>query len=130
MKVIGILIGVFVVLWIIGGGGTGPYESNLHKTPEELAKIEKEEREFQSAVVAVRNLKNAMNNPKSFELVDAIFTTEGTLCIVYRASNAFGGIITKNYVVSDKVSSGTSEAWNRHCANKPGRDLKHIRAVL
>jgi hypothetical protein len=71
-------------------------------------------------------LKESMYNPKSFELASAILMEDGTLCISYRGTNVFGGVVRNNLVVNEKISSDSVAAWNRYCAEKSGYDMSHV----
>lgn len=96
------------------------------KTAAELAA----DRELQEAVMILRAVKASMKNPASFDLVNAIRLEGGILCIEYRATNSFNAITTSMMVVRDGKADASGELWNRHCANKTGRDISHARAVL
>lgn len=101
------------------------------KTPEqraaEAAAKAKSEREFQSAVLAGKALKASLKNPASFELVSAILTDDGVLCVVYRGTNSFNAIVTQQSAIKRDLNIG---AWGRDCSGKSGRDMGHIARAL
>lgn len=101
-------------------------QASKPKTPEEIEK----EREFQQVVASVKALKNAMKNPKSFELVDAIMVKGPTLCITYRSTNSFNAVVTERHVLSDKLSSSETGIWNKHCAGKEGNSYAFIKSTI
>jgi hypothetical protein len=107
------------------------------KIDRERAAIESAaaERRFQFAASAVRQLRGMMNNPRSFELVEAQQMKDGALCVSYRATNAFNAIMTSRAVVAaGKIHTSPGDAfsasWNRHCGGKAGEDISHVRHAL
>lgn len=100
--------------------------------PEQSAK---EEIIFRWAVLSVRQIRDTMKNPDSFRLEQAIRMEDGTLCVSYRAQNAFNAVIPGKAVVTEKriVTSDReefAETWNRRCAQKAGTDMRYIRTAL
>ena len=100
------------------------------------ARDEEENLKFARDVVVVRQLKSSMKNPASFDLVGAIRMDDGTLCVTYRATNSFNAvipgeaIITKDRIyTSDKRDRFVAE-YNKRCANKSGKGMRHIRLML
>jgi hypothetical protein len=116
-----------------------PRELTPEQKAEQAAKKAKEDIEnakFYRDVAVVRQLKASMKNPASFELEEAIRMDDGTLCISYRARNSFNAVIPGEAVITkdriyttDKRSSFVAQ-YNKLCANKSGRNMRHIRVVL
>jgi hypothetical protein len=129
-KMLLIVFGIAFLGYLVAPNSDVTVDDNKKLTPEEQALESKKEEEFQRALATIVALKNSLDNPKSFELVDALITKDGTLCVVYRGSNAFGAIITKQHVFTATSNSDSSQSWNRHCAGKEGRSVRHIRAVV
>lgn len=122
-------IGFFglVLLFVIYGiANQKPDQSAQPKTAAEMQK----EREFQQVVRAARQLKAAMKNPASFELVSALMVQGPTICLVYRSTNSFNAVVTERYTLNDKVSATGAAAWNKHCGGKTGDDYSHARIAL
>lgn len=100
------------------------------------AKREKENTEFANAVIAAKAVREAMKNPKSFEISWAIYTEAGAFCMEYRGTNSFNAVVPGTAVLQPdgKLVSGsgaaTAKPWNKHCANQTGRDMMHIRHAL
>jgi hypothetical protein len=109
--------------------GVANQEPAAPEQPKTAAEIQRE-REFQQVVAAARGLKAAMKNPASFELVSAFMVQGPTVCLVYRSTNSFNATVTEQYTLSDKVSTTSAAAWNKHCAGKPGDDYSHARMAL
>lgn len=113
-------------------------EANL--SPSERAardaKREKENAEFMNAVIAAKAVRQAMKNPKSFEVSWAIYTEAGAFCMEYRGTNSFNAVVPGMAVLQPdgKLVSGSGAAiakpWNTHCAHQTGRDMMHIRHAL
>ncbi|MBZ5489744.1 MAG: hypothetical protein LAO76_02290 [Acidobacteriia bacterium] len=94
----------------------------------EQEKKAKDERQFQLAVSGAKQLKNAMRNPDSFKVSNALFMDNGVVCYEYRAQNGFGGInvgravLTAKGMLKTNEMDGGTKLWNRECANKSGYD--------
>lgn len=101
------------------------------KTPEqrarEVAEKAKAEADFQFVVGRLRALKAASKNPASFELVDATLMDDGTVCVVYRATNSFNAVVTENKAIAKDLRV---VEWNRYCGGKSGKDMKYARQAL
>jgi hypothetical protein len=101
------------------------------KTPEqrtrEVAQKAKDEAEFQSVVARLRAIQATTKNPASFELVDAILLSDGTLCAVYRGTNSFNAVVTENKAIAKDLRVVD---WNRFCGGKSGKDMKYARQAL
>lgn len=115
---------LFMVLYGVFESSTAP-----PPPPKSAADIERE-REFQEVVGVLRALRSSMKNPASFELVSAIKMDSGALCIQYRGTNSFNAVVTNVLVVTDKSSSSSDEAWNKHCGGKTGQSFSHARMAL
>lgn len=73
-------------------------------------------------------LKENANDPKSFELVKAVVTDAGGICLRIRSRNGFGALVLEDLAVN-KNNKPTS--WAAACspAQKP-RDVTHIKYLL
>jgi hypothetical protein len=89
---------------------------------------------FQRDVRSARRVKAASHDPSRFRLEQAIRMTDGTLCLTFRGSNAFGAIVQGHAIVEPKGSilsehtSGFTGIWNRRC--RKGENVTHIRQAL
>lgn len=97
----------------------------------------REEADFQQAAAVTRRVKANTKNPASFELVEAVRTNGGALCLEYRGTNSFGAVAPGFAVAlpgNDKIWAGSlpdlAATWNKHCAGKTGRNLRHVRQTL
>lgn len=125
-KILLYTLGFIFIAGIIGGITQHNAPAKPEKTAEQKAR---DERNFFVAGV-VRQVRDMLNDPKSFELVDVIDMDDGTICVSYRAKNPFGATMPGKAVAADTkiiTSSDTSgrfvAQWNKRCANKTGRDL-------
>lgn len=100
------------------------------------ARDEEENTKFARDVAAVRQLKSGMKNPASFDLVDATRMDDGTLCLSYRATNSFNAVvpgeavITKDRIFTSDKRDRFATEYNKRCANKSGKRMRHIRVLL
>ncbi|UBB19518.1 hypothetical protein [Comamonas odontotermitis] len=105
--------------------------SESAKSPEqksqEAAAKAKTEAEFQSVRRIVTAIKESSKNPKSFDLVQALYLDSKVTCVVYRGTNSFNATVTESMAVD---SSGSKVDWNKNCANKNGTDYTYVRQVL
>jgi RNA polymerase subunit RPABC4/transcription elongation factor Spt4 len=124
-----LLFAGLVLIFVLKAISTSGDNSATSKPAPTAADIAKE-KEFQQVVSTIRHLKNSMKNPAAFELVSALMTQGPTLCLTYRSTNSFNAVITDRYVVSDKVSSGTVDAWNKYCGGKSGTDYTYARRAI
>lgn len=71
---------------------------------------------------AVMSVKSNMHNPASFELITAMLMDDDAVCMEYRGTNGFGGIVrSKATAVGDRIST-MPQPWNKHCTGRHGRD--------
>lgn len=96
------------------------------RTPAQL----KADREINTVLAGARALKSAMKKPETFEIISASMIDGKVICYEYRARNSFNDRRTEYYVVTDTVSNGKPETWNKYCAGKSGTDYSSVRAVL
>lgn len=128
----GVIVVVSLIAVLIAFASEKTEAPKREKTPEEAI----EDLIFTANVYAVKRIRDSLKNPDSFDLVQAIRLPDGTLCLTYRATNSFNAILTGRAVVTDKgtftsdAGSGFANRWNRTCADKPGKDVKHIRTGL
>lgn len=89
------------------------------------------------AAVAV-TIKRAARNPDVFKLEEARHARDGSICLVFRAQNGFGGMNREEAVsVGDTITlqndQGFSGVWNKHCV-KPAdvitEDVERIAAAM
>lgn len=100
------------------------------ETPEEQADEKRIETGKLMARIGAIELRGAMRNPASFELVQALLMKDGTICYTYRAQNGFGGMNLEAGVMDAKSGhlkvdgvSGFESSWNHRCAHKTGKDV-------
>lgn len=91
--------------------------------------VEKAKRD--NVVSAVLSIKSNMHNPASFELITAMLMDDDAVCMEYRGTNGFGGIVrSKATAVGDRIST-MPKPWNKHCTGRHGRDYaEDIRHML
>lgn len=71
----------------------------------------------------IERLKGAMNNPDSFKVSKALYMDDGSLCVEYRATNGFGGVVPGYAVITPDIKLDTTfKAWKKYCAGKAGRE--------
>lgn len=116
-----------------------PVELTPEQKAEKAARKAEEDIEnakFARDVAVVRQLKSSMKNPASFDLEKAIRMDDGTLCLSYRARNSFNAIIpgeaviTKDRIYTSDNRSSFVAQYNKLCANKSGKVMRHIRWAL
>lgn len=91
-----------------------------------LAREESERKYREQAgrvIVAASTIKENMHNPASFDLVSAVIMDDDAVCLVYRGTNGFGGIVTSRASAMGRVVSFSATQWNKYCAGRNGRDL-------
>lgn len=101
------------------------------KDPKEA----EQERLWRRDVLNVRVLRKSLHNPDSFRLEQALRMKDGSLCLTYRATNAFGGIVLNHAVIrSDRIIAtghpDHTRLWNLHCGGKTGENVTHLRQAL
>jgi hypothetical protein len=69
-------------------------------SPAEQAAKQKEDGEFQFAVMGAKQLHDSMRNPDSFKLGETLIMSDGATCYDYRAQNGFGGMNVGHAVLS------------------------------
>lgn len=117
---------------------TGGYA--IGQTPDQVAKREaaqakrakdaEDERKFRQVVMAARIIKSRLNDPASLQLSSVIKTPEGAICVHYRATNRFGGVVSNHAVGLHGLVSHTDGDWNTHCAGKTGENFIHVRRAI
>lgn len=96
---------------------------------EQAAKLAREESERKyreqvgRVIVAATTIKENMHNPASFYLVSAVIMDDDAVCLVYRGTNGFGGIVTSRASAMGRVVSFSAKQWDKYCAGRNGRDL-------
>jgi len=128
---------VFLVLFALVVISFMMKESNPPKTskPEESPtasvedkkKREEEQAKQLSILLRISALREEMKNPPSFELVEAINLNNGMLCVTYRGTNGFGGVVTE----SKAINSGAKIVdYAANCNGKTGDDVTHLKKYL
>lgn len=82
------------------------------------------------AYAGAETLRSAMRDPSSFELIEAIYTTDtASICYTYRAKNGFGGMNVERAIIEPKTKTfhlqsmpGFARAFDRLCRNHGGLD--------
>ena len=121
----GISIGLGILVAIISPTNQTPKPA---PTPAQKAADQKNEANFQRAVLGAKQLQKAMRNPDSFKLTQVLIMDDGAVCYEYRAQNGFGGMNVGKAALSPKGQFKTSEnpgfagLWNKECANKTGEE--------
>lgn len=64
-----------------------------------------------------RAIQESLNNPKSYEFVNALYMPDRSICVTYRGSNAFGGVVTEQMAIDRADQPGD---WDKLCAGKRG----------
>ena len=101
--------------------------SSSTETQEAKKKREDEQAKQLSILLRISALREEMKNPPSFELVEAINLKNGTLCVTYRGTNGFGGVVTE----SKAISSGAKIIdYAESCNGKVGDDFTHLKKYL
>lgn len=108
-------------------------QKQAQKAPD--PKEAEREAQWRRDVLNIRILKRSLHNPDSFRLEQATRMKDGTVCVTFRATNAFSALVLGQAVIrSDKiVSTGHPDAtalWNRYCGGKTGENLNHIRQAI
>lgn len=89
---------------------------------------QKDEVTWERALLAARELHDAMRNPDSFKLTSVLFMDDGSICYEYRAQNGFGGMnvgraaLAANGSFKTNEMNGFAALWNRRCAGKIGEN--------
>ncbi len=100
--------------------------AHASKTPEqraaEAAEKAQSEAEFARVRSVARAIKANAKNPKSFELVDALYMPGGAICITHRGTNSFNAVVTDHTAVDKNNKVGD---WNRLCGGKTGTSYRH-----
>lgn len=137
-----IALGIVAAFAFIGGNANQPEKAAV--TPPKSKSVSpqspsaeelRQEKLFQRDVEIARRLKASMANPRAFEVVDAVRMKDGTLCLTYRAQNAFGALVVNNAVYADGTLETSGNAtfanrWNARCGGKTGENVRHIRQGL
>jgi hypothetical protein len=133
------VIGLSVISTIIHRGDAPPSPTASAATssaaPQPVPSKPKADPDFEvkkAATVASIELRSAMRNPASFEMVSVLQMPDKTVCYAYRAQNGYGGLNLEHAVLTSKgqLLAGDTDArrtaWNRNCASKVGRISKAI----
>lgn len=81
-----------------------------------------------AARMAIVSLRGSLHDPDSLILEQALVSNDArTVCISYRAKNAFGGYVRGHMSALNGKPSGEDADWNKRCAGKPLIDMtKHV----
>lgn len=129
--VLGIVVAGLFAYGVFSYISGSPKASPPPKTPDQMAAEAKSEAAFQKVVLAIKAIKTTARNPDSikFESISANIDAS-VICIEYRGQNGFGGFTKEFTVLANSKASQKPEAWNKHCANKPLRDMTHATHAL
>jgi len=94
---------------------------------EAKKKREEEQAKQISILLRISALREEMKNPPSFELVEAINLENGTLCVTYRGTNGFGGVVTDSKAIN---SDAKIIPYAAACNGKSGDDVTHLKKYL
>jgi RNA polymerase subunit RPABC4/transcription elongation factor Spt4 len=119
-------VGLAIIKVVVNDNSTSS-DKKLDTTKSESIRIDPKEAQFQMDVLKIRALKESVKNPASFELVQALRMTDGTLCVRYRGTNSFNAIVTEQVPILRTAKLGV---WNTHCGGKKGEDITEIKAAL
>ncbi len=107
-----------------------PEQARQALVDKENMKAKKEADEIRRlpALVGAGRLKAAMHDPKSFDLVQTLLMSDGSVCYTYRAKNGFGAVRTYYAAMGGgKIVTSDDDrfagAWNKRCANKTGESV-------
>ena len=131
-----LFIGLFVI-FVIGAVMDGikspstkiQYGSSVSSPEAEEAKKKSEQEQAKqlSILLRISALREEMKNPPSFEMVEAINLKNGTLCVTYRGTNGFGGVVTESKAIS---SDAKIIDYPANCNGKTGEDVTHLKKYL
>lgn len=90
---------------------------------QNAAKNKEQDRQWAIDVIAIRTLRSALHNPASLQVEQVLRMPDASLCITYRATNAFGALVRQQAVIAPKAGASTGDArfvqlWNRHCGGQ------------
>jgi hypothetical protein len=69
-------------------------------------------------------VKDAMRDPTSFVVEEALVNDAGTVaCLTFRSRNGFGGMNREFAVYAAGKLSQSGAIWNKHCAGKRLNDM-------
>ncbi len=120
---------IAIVISAISGGGTSSQPVSA-PTPAETAASSRDTINIQNGVKARRLLIESLRDPDSLSIDNAFATTDGVICLDFKAKNGFGGMNVSNaiYIPSSGAFAtsemkGFAKKWNYGCANKKGTEL-------
>lgn len=95
--------------------------------PSTIAAKAADEAKWEVVFGGAVTLRNAMRNPDSFKVSQALQMSDGSVCYAYRAQNGFGGMNVGHAVVFqerlvDESAADFSETWSRECTGKTGTE--------
>lgn len=119
------LLGIVVV-----GGAIGLMTPSKPPPPPKSDAEVREDMARGAVVAAAIQLRSSMHDPKSFELVEALFMPDSSGCYEFRARNGFGAIRVANAVFdgqmiysSEPRNAGFDKAWKAYCNGKTGSSV-------
>lgn len=136
MRVIGwiatLVFGMFVLAAVTGESERpGPSHGFTNDAP----KASKADQDLTIAVLALKGMRAAMHDPKSFQVQQVLQMDDNALCITYRGRNGFGALRVGHAVINTHTTAFSGETkfrmlWRRHCNGKTGADLTHAKYLL
>ena len=104
-------------------------EHNAKVYAESKTRLAKAEARWQRQVAALGSLRQSMKNPESFVLSTALEMDDGTLCVMYRATNSFNAIVPGQAVITATAIHTSDDTWNSRCGGKRGTDKTGMLAI-
>lgn len=141
-RILGFAALIFLLFYGVTHKINLPFQSKTQKSVEKTVEAKqenksdpKEEARWIAETLTLRRLKAAMNDPKSFDLVEALRMSGGSLCLTYRARNRFNALILSRAVITTKRSMvseeiGFADFWNKVCGGKVGDNITSIKVNL
>ena len=135
MKLILFLVGVAVVAgWMLDLDSSIQDSKRTDEQKAEIAARKKAEdlaaAELRGVVILLKAFKETLNDPSSFDVKSALKMDDGTLCLEYRARNAFNALIFQRTVIRDSRLLPGVDDWNKYCAGKRGEEFERAKRYL
>jgi hypothetical protein len=122
------VLGITFALMVIGSINSPTTMTTAiapHKSPEEIARQERDSKRWSNVVSAGAAIRDSMRNPDSLIWESIRSNDDGSvLCFEYRAQNGFGGMNRAFVSKANGVFSESSAAWNKNCT-QPLTDMKY-----
>lgn len=123
----GKVVGLITLIFIIGKCSTESSKISTQKPAEKTPQQLESDVKFYRNVGMLKNFKQTLHNPSSFQIESVFRTDEDTLCVQYRATNKLNALILSQVVI---LTSRDIGKWNVHCVGKSGVDITYIKRAL